>query len=332
MDVSVPPPVQPVRRPAAVIRRPPLGDLQAFETAARHLSFTRAARDLGVTQGAVSQRIRRLEDALRLRLFERLTRALRLTAEGVVLARAVRDGIERIDEGLGAINRTRPLRRGGAVLTLSVAPGFACRWLLPRLMRFRGAHPEIEVRIEAEDRLANFAGDGVDLAIRCGQGAYPGLNAELLLADAVFPVCNPTLIEGGPPLAEREDLLAHTLLHDSRTEHDGGGAAWQDWFASTGLRVEHLEGPRFSNAHLAIEAAIAGLGIALARATLTQDDLRAGRLVRPLLHTMPAPFSYYLVSRPAASVSPQLTALVEWLRREAEIWRAESGTVQRQRH
>jgi LysR family glycine cleavage system transcriptional activator len=302
-------------------RRPPLADLHAFEAAARHLSFTRAAAELGVTQGAVSQRIRRLEDTLGRPLFERLTRALALTVDGKTLAAAIGDGLARIDDGLAAIDRQRRQPRGAATLTLSVAPGFAGRWLLPRLGRFRDRHPDIEVRIEAEDRLANFAGDGVDLAIRCGRGTYPGLSSELLTADAVFPVCNAAVAERGLPLAQPEDLLGHMLLHDTRTEQDGGGCTWQDWFRSAGLRVQRLDGLRFSNAHLAIEAAINGLGIALARATLVHDDLAEGRLVRALRLAMPTPFSYYLVRRPKAA-SSHLDAFVEWLRAEVALWRA----------
>jgi LysR family transcriptional regulator, glycine cleavage system transcriptional activator len=305
-------------------RRPPLADLHAFEAAARHLSFTRAASELGVTQGAVSQRVRKLEETLGLRLFKRLARALRLTAEGEILAKAVRDGIDRIDVGLGAIGGT-PQQRRGTTLTLSVAPGFACRWLLPRLARFRARYPDIEVRLEAEDRLANFAGDGVDLAIRCGKGTYPGLQADLLMSDAVFPVCNPTLLERGPRLVRPEDLFSHVLLHDSRTESDGGGSGWNHWFASAGLPVRRHDGPRFSNAHLAIEAAISGLGIALGRATLVNDELIEGRLVRPLRHAAPTIFSYYLVRRPASVLSPPLAEFVAWLREEAESWCASAS-------
>jgi LysR family glycine cleavage system transcriptional activator len=304
------------------IRRPPLGDLHAFEAAARHLSFTRAAAELGVTQGAVSQRIRRLEDRLGRRLFARLTRALMLTADGKTLAAAIGDGLARIDDGLASIDGQRRSPGSGAPLTLSVAPGFACRWLLPRLVRFRERHPGIEVRLEAEDRLANFVGDGVDLAIRCGRGTYPGLRSELLTPDVVFPVCNAALLERDPPLAQPEDLLGHALLHDSRTEEDGGGCAWPDWFGSAGLRVQRLDGPRFSNAHLAIEAAIGGLGVALARATLVHDDLAEGRLRKPLRHAMPAPFSYYLVHSPKVAAGPQRDAFMEWLRAEVAAWRS----------
>jgi len=303
-------------------RPPALADLHAFEAAARHLSFTRAAAELGVTQGAVSQRIRRLEDRLGRPLFERLTRALALTADGKTLAAAIGDGLARIDDGLAAIDRQRRPPRRGAMLTLSVAPGFAGRWLLPRLGRFHQRHPDIEVQIEAEDRLANFTSDGVDLAIRCGLGRYPGLRSELLTADAVFPVCSAAAAERGPPLAQPEDLLGHVLLHDTRTEQDGGACTWQDWFRSAGLSVQRLDGPRVSNAHLAIEAAVNGLGVALARATLVNDDLAEGRLVRPLRHAMPTPFSYYLVHSPKAAAGSHLDAFVEWLRAEIAAWRS----------
>jgi LysR family transcriptional regulator, glycine cleavage system transcriptional activator len=203
-----------------------------------------------------------------------------------------------------------------------VAPDFACRWLLPRLVRFRERHPDTEVRIEAEDRLANFVSDGVDLAIRCGRGTYPGLRSELLMSDVVFPVCSAALLESGLPLAQPEDLLGQVLLHDSRTEEDGGGCAWQDWFGSAGLQVQRLGGPRFSNAHLAIEAAISGLGVALARATLVNDDIAEGRLRRALRHAMPAPYSYYLVHSPKAPAGLHLDAFVEWLRAEVAVWRS----------
>ncbi len=202
-----------------------------------------------------------------------------------------------------------------------MAPGFACRWLLPRLARFRDRHPAVEVRIEAEDRLANFAGDGVDLAIRCGQGNYPGLRSELLMSDSVFPVCSPALIAGGRLPERPQGLLDHVLLHDSRTDDDGGGGGWHDWFKSAGLRLQHLDGPRFSNAHLTVEAAIGGLGIALGRATLVSDDLAAGRLLRPLRHAAPTIFSYYLVRPPEDAVSPRRAAFIAWLRAEATAWR-----------
>jgi LysR family transcriptional regulator, glycine cleavage system transcriptional activator len=305
-------------------RRPPLADLNAFEAAARHLSFTRAAAELGVTQGAVSQRIRRLEDMLELRLFERLTRALVLTGHGRVLAGAVCDGLARIDEGLAEIGRQRTPEET-ATLTVSVTSAFASKWLLPRLARFQERHPSIEVRIAAEDRFADFVSDGVDLGIRFGRGFYPGLSTTLLMPDIVFPVCNPLLLNEGTLLTSPEDLLRCVLLHDVAAEHDGSGCDWLAWFESTGLQVERLEGLRLSPGQLVLEAAVNGLGIALGRATLVSNELAEGRLIRPLQHSVTSNFSFYLVQRPKADSGAHLSAFVEWLQDEAAAWLAVEG-------
>jgi LysR family glycine cleavage system transcriptional activator len=308
-------------------RRPPLADLRVFEAAARHRSFTRAAAELGVTQGAVSQRIRRLEEALDLRLFERLTRALVLTNQGQTLATAVGDGLARIDQGLAEIGGQHA-PRNAATLTVSLTASFASKWLLPRLTRFQEQHPEIEVRIAAEDRFADFAADGVDLGIRFGRGIYPGLNATLLMPDIVFPVCNPVLLNDGAPVTSPEDLLRCVLLHDAAAEHDGSGCDWRPWFESAGLEIERLEGLRLSPGQLVLEAAVNGLGIALGRATLVNDELAEGRLVRPLRHTMTTAFSYYLVRRPKADTAGHLSAFVAWLQDEATAWLAEESGIE----
>jgi LysR family transcriptional regulator, glycine cleavage system transcriptional activator len=272
-------------------RRPPLADLRVFEAAARHLSFTRAGAELGVTQGAISQRIRHLEDFLGLRLFERLTRALVLTSHGRLLAVAVGDGLARIDEGVAEIDRLcLPANR--AILTVSVTAAFASKWLLPRLAAFQERFPEIEVRIAAEERFADFVSDGVDLGIRFGRGAYPGLSATMLMPDIVYPVCSPALLKDGASLTAPADLLRCVLLHDVTGEHDGSGCDWHYWFASAGLKVEHLEGLRLSPGRLVLEAALSGLGVALGRATLVNDELKEGRLVRPLDHAQATTFSY----------------------------------------
>jgi LysR family transcriptional regulator, glycine cleavage system transcriptional activator len=311
-------------------RRPPLADLRAFEAAARHLSFTRAASELGVTQGAVSQRIRRLEDQLDLRLFERLTRAMVLTAHGRTLAAAVGEGLARIDDGLSEIVRHRS-PQDAAVLTVSVTAAFASKWLLPRLARFQERYPEIEIRIAAEDRLADFVSDGVDLGIRFGRGIYPGLSATLLMPDIVFPVCSPALLnDGDAPLTSAEDLLCCTLLHDVTTEHDGSGCDWRSWFEAAGLLTERLEGLRLSPGKLVLEAAINGLGVALGRATLVNDDLAEGSLVRPLQHSMATTFSYYFVQRPKAEACEHLSAFIEWLREEAAAWLVQEGELGKQ--
>lgn len=307
-------------------RRPPLADLRAFEAAARHLSFTRAARELGVTQGAVSQRIRRLDEMVDLRLFERLTRALVLTSQGQTLATAVGDGLARIDRGLAEIGRQRA-PGPGASLTVSVTASFASKWLLPRLARFQEQHPEIEVRIAAEDRFADFAADGVDLGIRFGGGVYPGLNATLLMPDIVFPVCSAALLNEGASLTSPEDLLHCVLLHDAAVEHDGSGCDWRQWFESAGLEVERLEGLRLSPGQLVLEAAVNRLGIALGRASLVNDELTDGRLVRPLRHSVTTTFSYYVVQRPKAGSETHSSVFVEWLQDEAAAWLAAESEI-----
>jgi LysR family glycine cleavage system transcriptional activator len=302
------------------VKRPPLADLYAFEAAARHLSFTCAAAELGVTQGAVSQRIRKLEERLGRQLFKRLTRALMLTADGKMLAATIGDSLSRIDEGIAALDQQGAAARR-ATLTVSVAPSFASKWLLPRLARFRERCADVEIRIEADVRHAEFGDDGVDLAIRFGRGVYPGLSSVLLMRDVVFPVCSPLLLNRGPPLRQTKDLLQHVLLHDAQAEHDGSGEDWRDWFKSAALPVHRLDGPRFSPGQLAVQAAAAGLGVALGRASLVQDDVAEDRLVRPFRHALPTNFSYYLVQRPRPMAGRHLAAFIDWLREEVKIWR-----------
>jgi LysR family glycine cleavage system transcriptional activator len=312
-------------------RRPPLADLHAFEAAARHLSFTRAANELSVTQGAVSQRIRALEDALGVRLFQRLTRALALTPEGADLAAAVRDGLARIDEGLDAVERRRRAASDAAAgaaarpLLVSVLSSFAGKWLLPRLAHFRALHPEIDVTILADDRLADIAAGEVDLGIRFGGGIYPGLRSTRLLGDAAFPVCRPRLLAAadGPPLRTPDNLVRHTLLHDATAERDASGCTWADWARSVGIGLRCETGPRFSQTHLAIQAAIDGMGIAIGRATLVADDISAGRLVQPFRHAVPTTYAYHIV-RPAERrpMHPGAGPFADWLHHEAALWQA----------
>jgi len=305
-------------------RRPPLADLRAFEAAARHLSFTRAAQELGVTQGAVSQRIRKLEDLLELQLFERHTRSLTLTNAGETLATAVADGLSRIDLGLEELGRPAAPRQA-ATLTVSVTPDFATKWLLPRLTRFQDKFPEIEVRITAEHRFADFVTDGVDLGIRFGSGLNPGLSTMLLMPDIVFPVCSPAMLQKGARPGSPADLLQSELLHDATAEHDGSGCDWRHWFEQAGVMIERLDGLRLSPAKLAVESAIDGLGVALARATLIGNDIIEGRLARPLPHAATTVFSYYLVHRQKPKLDCHVADFIDWLRAEAAIWLVSQG-------
>lgn len=296
-------------------RLPPLDALHAFEAAARHLSFTRAAEEIRVTQAAVSHRVRELELRLDARLFRRLTRRVELTEQGEVLARAVRRGLDHIAHGMAAIGRDPQ-----AVLPLrvSVLPSFAQRWLVPRLPRFRARHPEVEVRVVGEARLADLRADAADLAIRFGRGSYPGLHATFLMGDAVLPVCSPGFLRGTPRADRLEQVLQQPLLHDSECVDHASGEDWSSWLAHAGrpdLRCD--AGARFSNATLTLGAAAAGLGIALGRRSLLEADLAAARLVPAWPEAAPTAFSYWLLALPERLGCRGFMPFQSWLRDEA---------------
>lgn len=286
---------------------PSLDDLHCFAVAARHLSFQRAAAELSVTPSAVSHRIKGLELRLGTRLFLRLTRRLALTPEGAALAASVEGGIALIRQGVEAL-RAPDL---AGPLTVGAPASFAARWLVPRLAAFQSAYPGIEVTLAADDRLSDLAGDGVDLAVRFGPGLYPGLDCAELAGDRLFPVAAPALAaRHGDWTPER--VAAETLLHDAVAARDGSGGGWADWFEGTGVPAPEA-GPRFTQAHLALQAAADGQGVALARASLVVDDLAAGRLVRLGERSVPARFAYRLVGRPERAGHPRLRAFADWI-------------------
>ncbi len=309
-----------------MVQHLPLADLRAFEAAARHLSFTKAAAELGVTQGAISQRIRKLEELLDLQLFERRTRALVLTNAGQSLATAVADGLSRIAQGLEEIGRPAA-PRSPKQLTVSVLPDFASKWLLPRLTGFQDKYPEIEVRITAEDRFADFVTDGVDVGIRFGCGENPGLTTLLLMPDVVYPVCSAGLLQKDGSFATPAELLNCELLHDATAEHNGSGCDWRHWFEQAGITSGRLEGLRLSPGKLVIESAADGLGVALGRAALIGDEVAEGRLVRPLRQSATTVFSYFLVHRPVAKLDCHVAAFIDWVRAEAAEWLMTEGQM-----
>ncbi len=304
-------------------RLPPLNSLRAFEAAARHLSFKRAAEELHVTPAAISQQVRALEEHCGRELFRRLTRALRLTEAGEAALPALREGFDRLAEGAEAM---RAASRGG-IVTVSVAPSFGAKWLVPRLDRFREAHPEYDVRVDATDALAGFSGDGVDVALRYGRGVYRGLHAECLMSEVAFPVCSPRLIEKGPPLKRPEDLAQHTLLHLQWKMEDDAAPNWRMWLKAAGVEgvVDAGRGPRFTIESMAVEAAIAAQGVALGSGALVEADLRSGRLVRPFPPSVceATAFCYYLVYPEAKAADPKVSAFRNWVR--AEVARAGPG-------
>ena len=295
-------------------RLPPLNALRAFEAAARHLSFTKAAEELHVTPGAISQQIKSLEEFVGTSLFRRLNRALLLTDEAQASLPALREGFERLAEATNHLMASESRNR----LTVSAAPSFAAKWLVPRLGSFQRDFPEIDVWISADMELVDFVNDGVDVAIRYGSGDYQGLQSERLLTDTVFPVCSPDFLNGPDALKSPSDLSAVTLLHDSSPDNDESCPDWAMWLKAAGVRgVDGTRGLRFNQSSLVLEAAISGRGVALAKSTLAADDLAAGRLAKPFDLSLPIEFAYYLVSPKAKSALPKVQAFTGWVRQAA---------------
>lgn len=294
-------------------RLPPLGALRSFEAVARHMSIIRAADELCVTPAAVSHQIRVLESHLGQPLFRRTGRGILLTDAGQACLPGIRDGFERLN---GAIQQIDLFGETG-VLTVSVAPSFAVKWLVPRLDRFQERHPGIDIRVAASNQLTDFSTDNVDLAIRYGSGRYPGLTVERLLREKIFPVCSPELLAAAP-LETPADLARHSLLHDDSPDDDQSCPTWQMWLRAAGVKdIDWNRGPRFTQSSLVLEAAIHGKGIALAKATLAESDLAAGRLVRLFSADQPVDFAYYIVGPEMKVALPKVAAFIEWLRDEA---------------
>jgi LysR family glycine cleavage system transcriptional activator len=281
---------------------PPLTTLPSFEAAARLLSFSKAADELHVTHGAISRAIKNLEDQLGVLLFERGTRAVRLTAIGEPYAAAVREALGQ----LTAATAVATARQSGSTLSVSTSDGFAGRWLVPRLYRFHRAHEDIDVRVSTTGKLTNFLGDGIDVAIRYGGGDYDGLTSEFLTDEDVFPVCSPKLLEGPHPLRTPADLKYHTLIHH--------GFPWSAWLESAGVTgIDTRSGITFDSTTFAMEAAAQGEGVVLGRTMLVAIDLAAGRLVRPFAHTLKSSSSFYLVYPPEAIRQRKVKAFRDWL-------------------
>ncbi len=293
---------------------PPLNALRAFESAARHLSITLAAEELHVTPAAVSHQIRLLEDHIGLPVFARNGRGLVLTDAGAAGLRDLQEGFARLSAAMDAIDS---LGETG-LLTISVAPSFAAKWLLPRLHTFQERHPDIDVHVSASMQLVDFARDGIDLAIRYGAGNYGDLSREKLLTETVMPVCSPSFLLEHGPINSVQDLAGATLLHDDSPDNDPSCPNWDMWLRASGAKdIDATRGPRFNQASLVIEAAILGRGIALAKSTLAQADLAARRLVAPFASTRPIDFAYYIVAPKSKLNLPKVSHFCDWLRAEA---------------
>lgn len=289
-------------------RLPPLNALKAFEAAARHESFTRAAEELCVTQGAVSHQVKALEAELGLKLFNREHQRLIITGSGRGYLEVVRDALDRIAAGTERLLQ----RHSAGALTVSTSPNFASKWLVHRLGRFAEAHPGIDLRVSASLHHVDFAREDVDLAIRHGDGQASGLDVTRLCEEEIAPVCSPKLLRGRDGLRQPTDLARHTLLHvNDRID-------WVKWLDAAGVgNVDLSRGPVLNQASMALDAAVDGQGVALARTALAAWDLMAGRLVRPFKLSLAVPYAYWIVCPKATAKLPKITAFREWLLVEA---------------
>jgi LysR family transcriptional regulator, glycine cleavage system transcriptional activator len=288
-------------------RLPPLNGLKAFEAAARSESFTRAAKELNVTQGAVSHQVKALEDTLGLKLFHRERQRLILTEAGRDYLTVIRDALDQI-----AVGTERLLQRqGSGVLTVSTSPDFAAKWLVNRLGRFAETHPDVDLRVSATTHYADFARDDVDVAIRHGDGNWPGLDVQRLYSERLFPVCSPKLVAGRNRITKAADLLKFPLLclEDAKN--------WTRLLEAAGVKSTVRPGPVLNRASMLIDAAIDGQGIALARTALAAWDLINGRLVRPIDVSLRMANTYWMVCPKAAASVPKIAKFRNWLLFEA---------------
>jgi LysR family glycine cleavage system transcriptional activator len=290
-------------------RLPPLRSLRAFEAAARHLSFVRAAEELHVTPAAISQQVKILEQHLGVALFRRGAQ-LALTDAAAAALPLVSDSFDLMER---AVEKLRQGRESGP-LVISATPAFAARWLIPRLGRFQAWHPDIDLRLSASIRLVNFDTEDVDMAIRYGSGHYPGLHVERLKAEEVVPVAAPQLAER---LHTVGDLLGVTLLHNTAVDWDTTYPTWSSWLANAGIAVPpNLKTRCFDDFNLVIQAVLAGLGVALVWHTLISEEIANGRVV-PLFPAQPLANAYHLVCPFKSLDNPKVAAFRQWVCEEA---------------
>ncbi|BCM22399.1 transcriptional regulator GcvA [Mesorhizobium sp. J8] len=287
--------------------------LRTFEAAARHLNFTRAADELGLTPAAVSHQIKEIEDQLDLVLFTRTSRTIRLTEAGNVLLEASVDALDLLNR---AVSRARKMTRGTALLKVTLDAQFATKWLMRRVDDFRQQKPGVELRFDITYDVRDFERDDVDIGIRFGTGKYPGIIAHRLFENIIIPVCSPALLASGPPLKEPRDLFNHTLAHIEWSRQGVTWPNWSMWMHAAG--VDDFDDSRtlvFGSSTDAIQAALDGNAVALADFAMVANDLSQGRLVRPFeLGIRVAPeFAYFLVYPEAAKDDARIIAFREWL-------------------
>lgn len=287
---------------------PPLIAARSFEAAARLGSFLKAADELNVTPTAISHQVKKLEHYLGHALFVRLNRAVELTAEGAALAGTLGELFAGLDAALDPARR-----RARLTIVISAMPSLAAKWLAPRLGDFEARNPQWQVRIDVEDKLVDFKTGKIDMALRYGQGKYPGLHARRWMGATVVPVCSPGLRER-IPLNKPADLRKHTLIHNTSTQRRVRPPEWDDWLRAAGVdRIDTSRGPTFTSTYMALEAAQAGHGVTLAPEPLVARDLADGRLVKPFALEMENPWAFWIVCPRQNLQDEKIKALTAWL-------------------
>lgn len=295
-----------------------LNALRAFEASARHQSFSAAATELHVTPAAVGQLVRTLEDWLGAPLFVRGSHGrarLVVTSAAERALPDIRAGLSSLSLGLERLKEAR----AQGVLTVTVSPAFAAKWLLPRIDRFQMVCPDTDVRLDTNLKPVDFVAQQIDIGVRYGAGNWPGLVAEKLMDEEVYPVCSPRLLQARGCFQAPCDMTRETLIHDLSMDARTGFPTWDEWLRRVGMtEVNTARGMKINNSAAVLQAAIDGQGIALARSVMAHDDVTAGRLLRlfPDLD-FASPLAYYVVYRPESAGLPRLVAFRDWLISEA---------------
>lgn len=291
-----------------MLRLPPLNAIKAFEATARHLSFTKAARELCVTQSAVSRHVQALENELGSKLFTRHHRTIELTAKGEIYFRALRDAFDRIRDATEHVSGGAHL----ATLRLKLPPTFAIRWIVPRLARLHAIDRTFDVQITTSHSPVDFSREEIDVAIHSGEAPPPGTISTRLIGEVLTPVCSPALLRHGRSLRKPADLRRHTLLCSLHRPQD-----WPTWISAAGVEgVDGNSGLKFENSSLAYQAAIDRLGVAMAQTILVADDLASGRLVAPFRLRVPTNWAYFLVYPTRSQNLAKVRRFEKWILQE----------------
>ena len=303
---------------------PPLNSLRAFETAGRLLSFSKAADELNVTPGAISQQIRSLEDFLEISLFKRRNRSIVLTDSGQIFLPLLSDGFSSITQAVDAVRKSQR----DDTLTISAAPSFTSKWLIPRLCKFQAHYPDIDVRIDASNRLVDFVREDIDVGIRFGTGDFPDLNSVYLFSFDLIPVCSPGLLNQDKGMTSPDDLRHYTLLHGNYEDVDSSWPDWGMWLATAGVDdIDVSRGIFFNQSEMIMEAALEGQGVALVASVMAVDEIEAGRLIQPFETRLPVRLCYHLVTTEQKARSEKVTAFRNWLVAESAYLREAENLV-----